>query len=431
MNKLNILNLATSDEGGAGIASRYYNDLFIKSGHNSRLLVKKSNSINDGVIVLQKRYKKTSLQYFLRKVIDFVDRKSLTYKLGSLDSKYHFFYSIESKQHITAKKILKKVDYNPDLIIIHWNSNFINSKTIKDLKNITNAKIFWIMMDNSPITGGCHYPWDCRNYEIDCSNCPALLDNRKKNIAHDNLKFKLENLPSNIELIAGSEFDYIRASKSQLFKNSKIHKIIFPLDENRFLPGNKNVAKEYFGITSSKRVIFIGSSSLSNVRKGNLYFFEALYLLQCKYLKEGKKIDELQVLLVGNESININGDLLIDIKKINYLSENDLIKAYQAADIFVSSSLEDSGPLMVNQAIMCGVPVVSFNIGVALDLVITNKTGYLAKLRDVEDMALGIERILDLDETHYKELSDNCREIGIANCLTQKKMSEIIAIYNT
>lgn len=74
----------------------------------------------------------------------------------------------------------------------------------------------------------------------------------------------------------------------------------------------------------------------------------------------------------------------------------------------MSPSIDDSGPYMVNYSIACGTPVISFPIGVALDLVIPHQTGYLAKYLDSDDMAKGIIEFYTMSEHKYKMISDNC-----------------------
>ena len=93
-----------------------------------------------------------------------------------------------------------------------------------------------------------------------------------------------------------------------------------------------------------------------------------------------------------------------------------IASAYQIADIFICPSIEDSGPTMINQSIMCGTPVVSFEMGVSPDLVITGKTGYMAKLKDSKDLAQGIFEILSLTDDNFNEMSDNCRKLALKVC---------------
>jgi glycosyltransferase involved in cell wall biosynthesis len=72
--------------------------------------------------------------------------------------------------------------------------------------------------------------------------------------------------------------------------------------------------------------------------------------------------------------------------------------------------------MMINESIMCGTPVVAFEMGVAPDLVHTGQTGYRAKLKDNEDLAKGIAQILGLSKDAYDAMSNNCRELGLRSC---------------
>jgi len=109
----------------------------------------------------------------------------------------------------------------------------------------------------------------------------------------------------------------------------------------------------------------------------------------------------------------------------------ELALAYQAADVFVCSSVEDSGPMMVNESIMCGTPVVSFDIGVALDLVFTGKTGYRAKLKDSLDLSLGIKFILELTEKKAQEIRNNCRNLALRKYSTKIQRDEFIELFRS
>lgn len=431
MHKLNILNLATTDQGGAGIASLYFNEIFNKAGHNSVLLVKKSKLKNRNVIVLNNKTLFSLNRILSRLKYEWKKLKNKRYKDGLYDPKYAFFNEDESKQYISAIKILDIIPFKPDVIVVHWVSNFINSKTINELAEETNTKIFWLMMDNAPLTGGCHYPWDCKGFHSDCSNCPAILSASKKIGAYKNLALKKEYLPKNIEVIACSEIDYIRANKASIFKDKTIHKILFPIDETIYKPLNKSIAKRFFGIDSNKKVIFYGSLSLNDIRKGGQYFLESLSILQDLLKKEGKSLNELIILIAGNGDKRHFDRIEIPIIYTGYLNEERLIKAYQSAEVFVSTSIEDSGPTMVKQSIMCGTPVVSFEIGIALDLVRSGQTGYLTRPRDSKDLTKGIKTIIELEQNDYKIFSDNCRKIGLKLFSTEKQTTNFLKVMDS
>jgi glycosyltransferase involved in cell wall biosynthesis len=69
-------------------------------------------------------------------------------------------------------------------------------------------------------------------------------------------------------------------------------------------------------------------------------------------------------------------------------------------------STEDNLPNVVLEAIGCGLPVVAFNQGGLPDLVLPNKTGLLATLRDTEDFAQAIIKV----NANLTVLAQSCRK---------------------
>ena len=262
------------------------------------------------------------------------------------------------------------------------------------------------MLDNAPITGGCHYPWDCSGYQTDCTNCPAIVEKEYLSKATENLAIKQKQLPQSLAVIACSEGDYQRAKSSSLCRSRSVFKKLVFISDS-FKPGNKVSAKEHFNFSPERKVIFFGASKMNENRKGLYLLVQAFATLQ-DYIRE----NEVILLCAGQEMPELNG---MPIKQVGFLSENELIQAYQAADVFVCPSIEDSGPLMINQSIICGTPVVAFETGVASDLVITGETGYRAIKNDHVDLAEGIRQILELSSEDYKTCSRRCREIGMVN----------------
>ena len=80
---------------------------------------------------------------------------------------------------------------------------------------------------------------------------------------------------------------------------------------------------------------------------------------------------------------------------------------YQASDVFVNSSIEDAGPMMVSEALACGTPVVGFDMGVVDNMVINDYNGYKAILKDSVDLANGIYTVLKLNTVEYNAYSRN------------------------
>jgi glycosyltransferase involved in cell wall biosynthesis len=429
---MNILNLATTDEGGAGVACRMLNDMFLQAGCNSVLVVKESSLANNNVIVLQKRVREKSFKYYLNKIKEKFFNIYRRFDPLNIDSNYSFYNLNESKQHYAARKIVKQLPFKPDVILVYWISEFLNTKTMQELTALTGAKIFWMMTDNAPLTGGCHYPWQCKGFHTDCSNCPAIFTDSKKIIAQKNLAFKKANIPENLELITSSVSDHERALKASLFKGKKVHKIVAAIDPLKYTPGDKALAKAHFGIDPAIRVMFYGASSFVYPRKGGKQVVEALDLLQKKLQETVAAVNnksDFLILIAGSDSEEYFNQINIPFKRVGYLNEENLIKAYQAADFSLSPSLEDSGPLMVNQCIMCGTPMVAFNTGVAMDLVRTGETGYIAKLFDSADLAEGIGYMLSLSDEELRQMSANCRNFALANMTPAVYTEKLLGLF--
>ena len=106
------------------------------------------------------------------------------------------------------------------------------------------------------------------------------------------------------------------------------------------------------------------------------------------------------LLMAGRNGEEIKRRLPFPLVDLGYLSdERKLATAYRAADVFVCPSIEDAGPMMIPEAMLCGTPVVAFHAGGAPDLVISRQTGYLARLGDAVDFAHGIGQVLESPES--------------------------------
>jgi len=95
-------------------------------------------------------------------------------------------------------------------------------------------------------------------------------------------------------------------------------------------------------------------------------------------------------------------------------SREELINAYKNASVFVCSSLYETGPLTIMEAMGSRCPVVCSYIPAVRDLVIDGKTGLLFKPGDVDDLIWNIqflmkypERRREMVENAYKHVKNN------------------------
>lgn len=319
-------------------------------------------------------------------------------------NKRHLEYCFYDSEFVpyTAKDILSKCpkEFIPDLITIHWSSNFITSKIVRDLYEMTNASIAYMFVDEAPMTGGCHYPVDCKNYLNGCHNCPALSSGKR--LAAIQLKYKEDNLKEIPMYICGSPYDMRLAKKTKLFKDAiAVPSVACP----QVTVTNRTVSRKELGINSDSFVVLIGASDVSDVRKGIIYAIEAINLA-------AKQIPNLTILIVGNSENSELSRKITNAKvcELGYVDLDRLFLAFSAANCFLSTTIADSGPMMVNYSMAIGIPVISFPIGIAENLVLHKETGYLAGYKNTDELKNGLLFLNGMDLESQRRMSSNCMQ---------------------
>lgn len=394
-----ILHLTAVETGGAADFTFNLHQSLLGEGYRSYVAVAGNKVITpEGASIAINRSKKTLWVRFQRRL----RRKYYSRHTPSINPKYAGHNLSERIMEANPEDLAKALPEAPDFILVHWVSGYANAKYVSRLQKRTRAKVFYMMVDEALLTGGCHYPWDCQGIAKGCRNCPMVDSRVLKSAIRLNFLYKQAYLTKDRNVILPTEFDRIRLEHSKLWKHAQWHKQLETIDENLFFPvADKSVLKNQFGIPADKKVVFMGSANLNENRKGMSVLVEAVPLVKHK---------DVFYLVAGRENVFVG---VPNVVFIGHVDMETLAKAYQAADVFVCPSLEDSGPQMLNMAVMSGVPAVAFPVGSALDLIKTGETGYLASFGSAADLAAGMDYLLDLSSTDYEKLSKNCRNLAM------------------
>ena len=141
----------------------------------------------------------------------------------------------------------------------------------------------------------------------------------------------------------------------------------------------------------TKNVLFIGRLS---IEKGIKYLVAA-----SKKIKEEYPNSTFTVIAPSASSyINIlNAN---DIEVITApLSFEELKQYYTRADIFVLPSLHEAFPLVILEAMSCGVPVIASDVGGISDIILDGETGFLVKPQNSTEIFTKIDYLF----THNNE----------------------------
>ncbi len=407
-NKVLFISSINPIKGPGTIGLDYVNALR-KYGYNVDFLTKyKVDKIHNIKYVYPK--KKDSLFSFIEKI----RRKLFEPYVGT----HYLFYRKESSPPVKINKILKKIDDDYDILIIYFWQGLLSYRTVEAIydKMKKTPKVMFFNADYSTMTGGCHFIGDCTNYRHGCGYCPMLRFKHKNDFTSWNVKDRIRINAKIKPIVRVNSYMKSFFEKSPVMQSgAAMSKSTMLLDLDRFRPINRDECKSklHLHINESKFIILFGCQGLNEDRKGIKYLLRALDELYDKM--SSRERDDIVVMTIGRDSESISDKIRFDQKHLGYINIDDLPYVYALADIFVSPSINDAGPSMVNQSIACGTPVVSFEMGTALDVIKGTGAGICVPLKDVKGMANAILDILHLNSEEKKIMRFRSRQVAVDN----------------
>jgi glycosyltransferase involved in cell wall biosynthesis len=113
---------------------------------------------------------------------------------------------------------------------------------------------------------------------------------------------------------------------------------------------------------------------------------------------------------IGNPVELGSGNNVVSLGRIS--DERIMSFAYSAADLFVFPTRAESFGQVVMEAMACGTPTVSFDVGGVPDMVRPGVTGLLAKAEDPASLREAIVAILN-DKERRERMTKQCRDIAV------------------
>lgn len=313
---------------------------------------------------------------------------------------------------------------NADILNFHViHSGYFNYLALPKLTKSKPA--VFTLHDMWSFTGHCAYSYDCNKWQTGCGKCP--YPNAYPPVRRDNtrLEWKLKDWVynnSNITIVSPSRW-LTEQAKVSMLNHLSIHHIPNGIDTIAYQPLDKLLCKQILGIPKHKKTLLFGAESLKDIRKGGDLLVKSLQILP-----ESLKSETI-ILMLGNGSESIASELGMQVISLGYIS-NDRLKslAFSSADLFIFPTRSDNLPLVLQESMACGTPMVSFNIGGVSDLVRHNVTGYLAKPEDTQDFSNGIVNLLE-DNQLRQIMSENCRMITITEYSLEIQAKCYIELY--
>ncbi len=416
--------------GGAAIACwRLLKTLNQTEGIKAIMLVqeKKRDYPNVKAIAETWLQKKLAFERFVR--------ERLYFKFQEKNKEIRFAFSpANSGIDISEHPLVQEAD----IIHLHWiNFGFLSLKSLEKLFAL-NKPIVWTLHDMWAFTGGCHHSGDCENYQFSCGNCLQYLNNpspndlsnkvwqRKNAILNHSLRLRSKH---DITIIGCSQWLSNRAKKSSLLKDFLVKSIPNPLDTNLFSPQKKAEARIKLGLPIDKKLILFVAAKVSVIWKGFSYFQEALEILKTQHIHH----QEIELVILGESDVEIIQKLPFKVHSLGRISDvNQIVSVYSAADVYVTSSIQENLPNTIMEAMACGTPAVGFEVGGIPEMIESYKNemppnGFLAKYKSAESLAKGMKWVLF--DANYDELSKNARQKVMDNYSEKVVLEQYLKVY--
>lgn len=327
---------------------------------------------------------------------------------------HRLFYRHEKNMPVPFRRFRKALRKHYDCVLVVFWQEMLTFETVRRLFHFMNHPQFvFACVDFSPASGGCHFIGDCLSYDNGCGSCPMLGGGNPDDFTRANTRFRRRVYDEIKPVLTMNTYmaRYFRRSQA-LAPDTAIHYGTMLFDLNRFRPMPRNESRRRFGLPDdSSFVIFFGSQSLDEKRKGFGLLLDALAILR-RTLTDNEAA-RIHLLIAGRSIESVKERLPFNYTYAGYVPSSDLPWLYSSADVYLSPSVSDAGPSMVNQSLACGTPVVAFEMGTAIDVIKGQSTGVCAPVGDAGEFAAGIDRIFRMSADEASAMRSHCREFAL------------------
>lgn len=175
------------------------------------------------------------------------------------------------------------------------------------------------------------------------------------------------------------------------------------IDDRALNDDEKSILRKELAI-DKRMVLFVGQFIHRKGIDVLLKAFKGLDGEYCLYLIGGEMTDQYKEII---NKLNIN-----NVHCINFISKDELRKYYQAADLFVMTTREDTWGLVINEAMEHALPVITTDRCIAGNCLVENGVnGFIVNINNVDDIRSKMSFILENNDARHLMSNNNLEKI--------------------
>jgi len=283
-------------------------------------------------------------------------------KMSRLHLKPIGVYDFDAEANFPAEPIIRDARARAekwDLVVVHWAGAFVTPATVGEIAQALGARVVLWQVDMAHVTGGCHSNLGCLKYQTGCGACPLIGSKDEDDVSSRQAANRRKTWKElGAVLLAPTEWSARQARDSWITGGLPSKVFPIPLDLDMLRPvEDPRAPRAALGIPPHARVLLVRGIDPALTYKGFGLLLEALRLLDTHGVA-------LHVAVLGETGLMGDGWKHITYTELSMRRGDAAIAvAYQSADFFVNPSTNDNGPMMVGEALVCGVPVVAYPVG--------------------------------------------------------------------
>ena len=320
----------------------------------------------------------------------------------------------------TSRLLRYMDDYHPDVVILrNLHTNFIHFPKLMKYLAAHDIAVIAVLHDCWFFTGKCSYytTTGCMRWKTGCHHCPRLkIDNPSWLFdATPSLwkeKKKLFEAIPRLAVVGVSDWVTNEARVSYLSCAKEILRIYNWIDLDVFCPQNDTDGLRKRYNLENKKVV-LGVATFWGRIKG--------LSAQCTLAEKLGK--EYTVVLIGKRCGGFKlPENIVSIPPTD--SAEKLAKWYSLADVFVTTSLEETFGKVSAEAVSCGTPVVCFDSTANRELV-GKGCGKSVKAGDLDEM---LDAVIEICQNGKSRYQTACRSFAVKNFSQGDRIKDYIAL---
>ncbi len=391
--------------GGAARISSMLHGYFKRKGYESKLIVGRKFGNDPDTIELRSALESSTekLPSGIRSI------RRVSYLFRALRYRAGVLIGIEELGTSASRYLEEILPDSTDIIQCHnLHGGYFDLSILPALSK--HYPVVLVMHDPWLLAGHCAHSFDCEKWVDGCGECPYLDVHHalKRDTSHINWLRKKRIYDScGLYLITPSQWlmDKVERSilKPALIKSKVINNGV---DQSIFSPSNKKLARAKLGISVDDHVVMFAANGIrENIWKDyttmRAAIGEAALAMPDKplrFLAVGESAPDEQI---GPATINF----------VSYKTTGEMVKYYQAADVYIHAAKAENFPNTIIEALSCGTPVIATAVGGVPEQVkglryegdtsglnrytLEDATGILIPLGDVAALSSAIYHVFD------------------------------------